>query len=390
VRGDISVLSTEEREEVELLLNDMLARWDACVQAKVLAYQIKHLDNAFQEFKASIDERVEEFERLTNLLGPVAEYLGRSWDMSRSLWKETSFDVLAKYQDLLENEDSVKQLVDILGKMREAEIELEEESFEKVIIRKEWIEDPTIRNEIDGVHESNDLSSLLSSEVGLLATPETETAFMKRFAEENLQTFQYEARRLVTSHDNEMETYNKVKEKEKGPFIICVDTSDSMSGTPEHIAKVICFAILKMAAEENRRAFLVNFSVGIQVLDLHDISRSLDDIAKFLQMSFYSGTSITLALIEVLRQLETEAYEDADVLVISDFIMYRVEDDVLERMRKHQLNNGTQFHCLTMSDEPLEQLLPYFDSNWLYDPKEKGIIRELTRELRTIQDRKTW
>jgi uncharacterized protein with von Willebrand factor type A (vWA) domain len=187
-----------------------------------------------------------------------------------------------------------------------------------------------------------------------------------------------------------METYNKVKEKEKGPFIICVDTSDSMSGTPEHIAKVICFAILKMAAEENRRAFLVNFSVGIQVLDLHDISRSLDDIAKFLQMSFYSGTSITLALIEVLRQLETEAYEDADVLVISDFIMYRVEDDVLERMRKHQLNNGTQFHCLTMSDEPLEQLLPYFDSNWLYDPKEKGIIRELTRELRTIQDRKTW
>ena len=65
------------------------------------------------------------------------------------------------------------------------------------------------------------------------------------------------------------------------------------------------FAILKMAAEENRRAFLVNFSVGIQVLDLHDISRSLDDIAKFLQMSFYSGTSIPLALIEVLRQLET-------------------------------------------------------------------------------------
>ncbi|RMG60769.1 MAG: VWA domain-containing protein, partial [Bacteroidetes bacterium] len=309
------------------------------------------------------------------------------WDLSRQLWEQTSFDILQRYHELLEREDAVRELADLLGRMREAEIVLEEETYESVIVRKQWEEDRLQKSEIIGSHHSDDLSALLSSEASLLGDPDTETLFLQKYADKGLLTFRYEDRQLVESEDQFTEVNQRVKQREKGPFIVCVDTSDSMSGRPEQIAKVLCFGILKMAARENRRAFLINFSTGIQTLDLYNLSRSLDDIAAFLQMSFHAGTDISLALYEVLRQLETEAYRDADVLVISDFIMYRIEGDILERMREQQ-QRGTQFHSLILHQDPNAEVIDRFDTNWVYDPEQPHLIRELAGTLRVLGARR--
>jgi uncharacterized protein with von Willebrand factor type A (vWA) domain len=143
--------------------------------------------------------------------------------------------------------------------------------------------------------------------------------------------------------------------------------------------------ILKMAMHEDRRAYLINFSRGIQTLDLYDIANSVDDIANFLRISFYGGTNASLALYEAIRQLQGNDYEDADVLMVSDFIMYKLEDDVLKQIRYFQQNKGTQFHSLTLSDEANPEVLAFFDTNWVYDPKEKGIIKSLTAGLHSIR-----
>ena len=47
----------------------------------------------------------------------------------------------------------------------------------------------------------------------------------------------------------EQEEVMMEKKKPKGPIIICVDTSGSMHGTPENIAKTVAFALAKIAAE---------------------------------------------------------------------------------------------------------------------------------------------
>ena len=111
-------------------------------------------------------------------------------------------------------------------------------------------------------------------------------------------TFKYEDKKLISSEDHYMEINQKINQKEKGPFIICVDTSESMHDRPELIAKVLCFAILKMAMNQTRKAYLINFSIGIQTLDLFDIANSIDEIAGFLKLSFQGGTDATLALYE--------------------------------------------------------------------------------------------
>lgn len=372
------------QKELDRIFTDMIAQWDALYQAKLLEFQLQKLEEEQEQFKDLIEQKVDEYQKLSGLLSPFAEYVGRYWDMSRELWEDSNFDILQKYHDLLENEDSIRELADLLGRMREAEIISEEETYEEIIVRKQWEEDDHNKAEITGVHESDDLNALLPAETALLGDDHTETLFLKKYADKGLQTFRYQDKHLVVSEDQYTRVTQRVKQKEKGPFIVCVDTSDSMSGRAENIAKVLCFAILKLAARENRRAYLINFSTGIKTIDLYDVGNSLDDIAAFLRMSFHGGTDISLALYEVLRQLQTESYRDADVLVVSDFIMYRIEDDVLQRIKFHQQNNGTHFHSLTLHEDPNAEVIDQFDTNWIYDPEQKGIVRELSGALRSI------
>lgn len=381
----LSDRTTGEKQKFELIFTDLLSQWDAFLQAKILAYQLTKFEEEEENYTALLEAKVDGYNRMESLFNPVTKYLG--WDMSKELWKDTSFEVLEQYEDLLKNEASIQELADLLGEMKEAEIVMEEETFEKTIVRREWIVDELAKSEIVGVHESQDLSNLVSSEVGLLSDATMESLFLKKYVDKQLLTFRYEDRQLVKSQNNIMEVHSRVKKKEKGPFIVLVDTSESMMGRPEQIAKVLCLGILKMAIKDNRRAFLINFSIGIQTLDLSDIYNSLEAIANFLRMSFNGGTDASLALTEALRQLSTNDYQDADVLMISDFIMYRIEKDVLEDIRYFQQNKETEFHSLTLSKEANSEILKRFDTNWIYDPRQKGIIKELTRGLGTIGER---
>ncbi|MDG1297081.1 MAG: VWA domain-containing protein [Saprospiraceae bacterium] len=382
---DIEQLSAEDRKQLDLLVDDILAKWDALLYAKILVFQLEKFKEEKEAYIDFLNQKVVEYNKLRDIVEPFSEYFG--WDLSRKLWKKTSFDLIESYRNLLDDEDSVRQLADLLGSMREAEIEMEEETFEKTIIKQEWVKDEMLKSEIVGVDSSDRLTDMLSSEAGLLSDSDTESYFLKKYADKKLLTFRYEDKRLVKSVDHIMEVNQRVKQKEKGPFIVCVDTSESMDGTPEKIAKVMTMAILKMSMNQNRRAFLINFSTGIQTLDLYNIADSIDEIAAFLKMSFYGGTDATLALYEALKQLDRADYEDADILMVSDFIMYKLGEDVKQQISHYQINRNTQFHALAIGDQVNNEVLNYFDTNWQYNPKEKGIIRALSRGLKDIGDR---
>lgn len=380
-------LEAKDIKSIDLLLTDLLSQWDALLQAKVLKYQLEKMEEHKEEYKQKLEAKAEKYNQLTKMIDPFAQYVGNYWDMSRELWQDDSFDVIQRYRDLLEDEDSIQRLVDILGKLREAETELEEETYEKTLINREWVSDPLMRSEIVGVHESDDLNNLISSEVSLLADKNTETMFLKKYMEKNLLTLQYEDQRLIESEDKVTEVNRRIKQKEKGPFIVCVDTSGSMEGEPEEIAKVLCFAICKLAAKENRKAYLINFSQNIQTLDLLNLANSLDEIAKFLRMSFRGGTDISLPLYEAVRQLQTHDYKDSDVLIISDFIMYKLDEKVIREIEHQQQNKGTQFHSIILSKYPNEKLIETLDNSYIYNPEKKGIIKQLYQDVKGINER---
>ena len=347
---------------------------------KILQYESEEMEKKQEEFAQRLEAKTEEFIQMKDLLAPFTDELGRFWDMSRGMWKKASFDALQKYSHLLDNEEGIRKLADVLGRWTDTETELQEETFQTIVARSRYIPDDNSRTQIDGIENSGDLNRMLPSEAAFLSWEVTEDIFYKKYVEQALTSFKYSGQKKVKGSEALMQRRSQPREQQRGPFVICIDTSASMEGMPEYVAKVLCFAIIRMAAKQKRHCYLISFSVGVQTLDLLQLEHSLDAVADFLSMSFNGGTNINPALVAAITMLQTNEYDKADVLLVSDFIMYDVREDLVDRIRGEQ-DKGTRFHSLTVSRMPSEQIEELFDNIWVYNPDDKRVIEQVAQDF---------
>ncbi len=311
-------------------------------------------------------------------------YLGRFWDLSEGVWQEIDWAEFEKYAKLLEQNKEIQELAEMIGRMQEAEEEYEKELLEKTVIVHDWKVDYAGKCEITGVHFSDDLNSLIPSEVALLSTPETEMIFAMKFVEKKLLTYQYIDKYRLDIERKEFEEGRKKKEDKKGPIIACIDTNGSMCGIPEKVAKTIVFALLKIALKEDRRCYLISFSTDIEVMEITNLNRSLEKLIKFLKMSFHGGTDATPALYKALQMLETENYKKADVIMISDFIMPSLPDDLKNRILTQKEKNKTKFYAIAITTQANPYALDIFDRCWTLDYSTKDYTKFLVEYVREI------
>lgn len=215
---------------------------------------------------------------------------------------------LTHWLKILES-DSVKKLCDMLGSLYKAEREMQLERFALQDSFNTAIPTPFAKEEICGVTLGRDLENVLPQELALLDDKDFGILFDLKFAENRLFCFE------KSGYESEGEAQ---KAQDKGAMILCVDTSGSMSGTPETIAKAIALFMAQRAMEANRKCYLINFSVGINTLDLSP-PNGFFELMKFLQMSFSGGTDALPALKAGLTKMRDDGYKNADLLMISDF-----------------------------------------------------------------------
>jgi len=156
-----------------------------------------------------------------------------------------------------------------------------------------------------------------------------------------------------------------------------------MHGTPETVAKTLCFALLKMAVKDNRKCYLISFSTTIETLNLTDLKNNLEKLIEFLSMSFNGGTDATPAMQEALKMLETEDYKKADVIMVSDFIMPGFDEQTKKQITNAK-ENKTKFHSLVIGDSGNKSTIEEFDSNWAYDKNNKDCVLQLVKDINTI------
>ncbi|TKX30267.1 hypothetical protein CQA38_01100 [Campylobacter sp. MIT 12-5580] len=217
------------------------------------------------------------------------------------------------------NQESVKKLCDMLGKLTKEEKKLELEKIQSLQSYDIKIRTPHIKEEITGIVLGRDLENTLPSELALIDDVDFGILFDLKFSENRL--FCFEKQGFESQSKQKMIDEEKEKElsEAKGPIILCVDTSSSMSGTPETIAKVVALYMAKRAMEQKRACYLINFSDGIHTLDLSP-PNNLFKLYNFLELSFNGGTDALPALEAGFKKMKEEAYQKADMLVISDFI----------------------------------------------------------------------
>ena len=94
----------------------------------------------------------------------------------------------------------------------------------------------------------------------------------------------------------------------------------------------------------------------------------MEALIKFLAMSFHGGTDAIPALDHALGVMQSEAYEHADLLMISDFIMAGLPGQLRQQIEQ-QRTHGNRFYSLVVGDCFMTQrLTSLFDHEWVYDP----------------------
>lgn len=126
---------------------------------------------------------------------------------------------------------------------------------------------------------------------------------------------------------------------ENGPLILCLDTSGSMGrkgGAPETVAKALVFECLRQAQQQKRRCYLFAFSTGedLQEMELDLTSDNLQGLLDFLSWAFHGGTSLNEVLTASVERLHLANWQNADLLLVTDGEVPRVEEKVMEELEE--------------------------------------------------------
>ena len=158
----------------------MSRSWETHLASHLLAHKLQQIDQLRQKYLEELYKRIDELQRLEDLLSAVTGNLGRLWDLSKGHLSRMNFEHLQRYAHLLERDKSIQELAEILGRMQQAQKKVEQEQMQESHIVHRWQIDTASKSDLVGVRESDDINALLPTEVALLADPSLELSFYKK------------------------------------------------------------------------------------------------------------------------------------------------------------------------------------------------------------------
>ena len=107
---------------------------------------------------------------------------------------------------------------------------------------------------------------------------------------------------------------------ERGPIIVCLDTSGSMRGAPENIAKAVALQALRTAHQERRGCLLIAFGGPDELIE-RELSPTREGLAALLALmgqGFDGGTDIQGPIERAIERVHQARWSSADLLIVSD------------------------------------------------------------------------
>ena len=204
---------------------------------------------------------------------------------------------------------------------------------------------PKPATEIEEIATGQSLRHMMPVETAIMSDRKTEDLFYLKYATQKLQLFASKPKEESWMKLDRQR--QKEPRLEKGPMIVSLDTSGSMSGRPIQLAQCLLLQLLKMAKKQKRKCFLISFSVRANVLDLsrYGAWRQLD---KFLANYYSGGTDGEEMLAAALKTLKNSNFAMADVLIISDFYFSQPTEPTQKKM-KMEHDKGTRFYGLQIN-----------------------------------------
>ena len=211
-----------------------------------------------------------------------------------------------EFRHLVQEMNRNRHIRDVLKRLGKGSTSVEKKDESKVAKIK--------KDELFGINKSGNISRILPSELLNLEDENLKYLFYAKYLENSLLTYEIKGKDEIEKNEKEEKISNK------GPIVVCLDTSGSMKGTPLLRAKALVLSITKILREENRELYVILFGAKGQFQEVslegeEDICRAI----KFLKKSYEGGTDFETPLrrgIEIIS--EKENYRKADILMVTD------------------------------------------------------------------------
>ena len=277
----------------------------------------------------------------------------------RGLRGSMDFKVISDVEKIIYKYPKLLEIAKIMGRQEDAkQTELDSVSIMNVPF---LLSHSHIREDVDGVILGDNLSAMLPSETVLLDSADTASIFYKKYVTKQLQLVQGKSQTKKTEKNDKVKNQQR---QQKGPMIISVDTSSSMSGKPEKISKSILLSLLDVAKREKRKCFLITYSVRAKALEITK-PYHWSMLMNFLRERFSGGTDSEEMLKSITETLDSEDFSMADVLVVSDFEFSYPCEKAHDAVTKTK-EKGTKYYALCIGEDIKREkrFMDLFDRIW--------------------------
>jgi len=308
-------------------------------------------------------ERVRTWRRLADVLGDLRLALALGYDLGASVLRHAGWQEVSRLQALLRDLPQVRALIRSLGRMnapRGAEqasvIQEVVDPVRRVVEELRLVRSPRAPTEARGIERSADVSRMLPTEAALLSHPTLRLLWHARRAEQGLAVYRYEGRvqeRIRVQTESSPIERSSRQVPERGPVIVCLDTSGSMQGAPEQVAKALVLAVARAAHQEGRACKVVLFS-GPGEVESVEVDLGPDGLAgllRLLSMSFTGGTDVDAPVQLALDTLERQGWDRADLLLVSDGA-FDLPPGMVERAAWAREHHQARVHGLLVGVQP--------------------------------------
>jgi uncharacterized protein with von Willebrand factor type A (vWA) domain len=313
----------------------------------------EHDAEADRELSTTWSERVRAWAAIADVFGDLGALSGRGWDMSIGVLKHVGWHDVLRLRTLVEQLPQLREIVQSLGRLH-ATTETAEPVADTLFVPMRRLEEerrelwtPHVPAETRGLERSGEIARILPVEAINLGHPKLRYLWHARRAERALLTYRVEGleiERTLIERETTKSVEQQRQRPQRGPIIAVVDTSGSMHGVPEHVAKALVLEALRTAHAERRRCFVYAYSGPNQVIE-HELELTADGLGRllaFLLMSFGGGSDELAVMTRVLRRLEDSGWCKADVVFVSDGEW--PEPTSLAPLITAARANGTRFH----------------------------------------------
>lgn len=192
---------------------------------------------------------------------------------------------------------------------------------------------PDAPGELRGIRQSDRIDGMLGSEAAMLLHPVLKKLWRARRAEARLLTYDSEAvlidlRPDPTAPPRHDPAPPRPEALERGPILICLDTSGSMRGAPETVAKAVVLQAVRTAHAERRGCRLIAFGGPDEIVERaltgpdHPGDRSgrggLAALLDLMGQSFDGGTDVQGPIERAIDRVHEARWASADLLIVSD------------------------------------------------------------------------